>query len=329
MQAKTVLIVGARGRFGLCAARAFAQAGWQVLAQARATAGENIEGVRWLHTDIGDTDALAQQAAQASVLVHAINPGYKVATWEREALAHLRSSLALAKRLQATLMFPGNVYAFGEGMPAVLTEETPTQPSNAFARIRADMEHELAQAAQITTQLKAPKRDSTPALRSIVIRAGNFFGSGTGSWFDLAMVKDIRKGVFCFPGPMDVATPWAYLPDLAQSFVQVAERSQQLPAHAVFHFAGHTLSGHDWERAVQQTVATKGWLDADQALRVTSMPWGVMRALAWAVPTWRAVLSQRYLWQRPHRLDGSKLQRLIGQEPHTDLGQALATTLGV
>ncbi len=324
MQTKTVLILGARGRFGLCAARAFAQAGWQVLAQARGTAGPAIDGVRWLHTDINDTAALAQQAAQASVLVHAINPGYKVATWEREALANLHSSMALAKRLQATLMFPGNVYPFGEDMPAVLTEDTPIQPSNAFARIRADMERELAHAAQLANQTG----DSTPALRSVVIRAGNFFGSGTGSWFDLAMVKDIRKGVFCFPGPMEVATPWAYLPDLAQSFVQVVQRAQQLPAHAVFHFAGHTLSGHDWVRAVQQAVVAKGWLAPGNALRVTSMPWGVMRALAWVVPTWRAVLSQRYLWLTPHRLDNSKLQRLIGAEPHTSLGQALAATLG-
>ena len=328
MPNQTVLIVGARGRFGLCVARAFAQAGWQVLAQARGTAGPAIDGVRWLHTDIGDTEALAQLATQASVLVHAINPGYKVATWEREALANLHSSMALATRLQATLMFPGNVYAFGESMPAVLTEDTPTQPSNAFARIRADMERALAQAAQMTTTATTALGDSTPALRSIVIRAGNFFGSGTGSWFDLAMARDIRKGVFCFPGSMEIATPWAYLPDLAQSFVQVAQRAQQLPAHAVFHFAGHTLSGHDWVRAVQQAVVAKGWLAQDKALRVTSMPWGVMRALAWAVPTWRAVLSQRYLWLRPHRLDNSKLCGLIGQEPHTEIGQALAATLG-
>ena len=32
---RTVLILGARGRLGLAAARAFAQAGWQVLAQVR------------------------------------------------------------------------------------------------------------------------------------------------------------------------------------------------------------------------------------------------------------------------------------------------------
>ena len=33
--ANTVLILGARGRFGLSAARAFANAGWRVLGQTR------------------------------------------------------------------------------------------------------------------------------------------------------------------------------------------------------------------------------------------------------------------------------------------------------
>jgi hypothetical protein len=51
-QPSSVLILGARGRVGQAAARAFAQAGWTVHAQLRPGAtGPQIAGVQWLHAD--------------------------------------------------------------------------------------------------------------------------------------------------------------------------------------------------------------------------------------------------------------------------------------
>ena len=67
----TVLILGARGRLGLAAARAFAQAGWRVLAQvrpgARGPALPAIAGVWWMPVAVEDTAALAAQAQGAQV----------------------------------------------------------------------------------------------------------------------------------------------------------------------------------------------------------------------------------------------------------------------
>jgi hypothetical protein len=71
-------------------------------------------------------------------------------------------------------------------------------------------------------------------VKSIVIRAGDFFGSGSGTWFDQAISKDLRKGVVTYPGPPDVPTAWAYLPDLARTFVAVAARRAQLGSFELF-----------------------------------------------------------------------------------------------
>ena len=69
--ASTVLILGARGRLGLAAAQAFAQAGWQVLAQVRPGAtGPAVPGVQWLAIAAEDTPALAAHAQGAQVLLH-------------------------------------------------------------------------------------------------------------------------------------------------------------------------------------------------------------------------------------------------------------------
>jgi len=103
MQA-TVLILGARGRFGLAAARAFADAGWRVLGQMRpgAQAGAD-QRIEWLATDLRDTQALATAARGATVVVHALNPAYTNAAWRDQVAPMMDAAIAVTRALDATL----------------------------------------------------------------------------------------------------------------------------------------------------------------------------------------------------------------------------------
>ena len=40
----------------------------------------------------------------------------------------------------------------------------------------------------------------------------------------VAIVKALAKGKLVYPGPLDRAHAWAYLPDLAQAFVAVTRK---------------------------------------------------------------------------------------------------------
>ena len=119
----TVLILGARGRFGMAAARAFSEAGWKVLGQIRPGASARLSGVQWLPIDLKDGAALAQAARGASVVVHALNPPYP--QWAKQVPVLMETAIDVAKALDATLMFTGDVYNYGASMPARLDEETP------------------------------------------------------------------------------------------------------------------------------------------------------------------------------------------------------------
>ncbi len=316
MQASTVLILGARGRFGLAAARAFAQAGWQVLGQVRpGAAGPVVPGVRWLAADPGDTAALAALAQGARVVVHALNPPYTQRAWRTQAPALMAAAIGLSRALGATLMLPGNVYNFGASMPALLREETAQAAATLKGRIRIALEQQLAAAT------------ADGAMKAVVIRAGDFFGSGTGSWFDRVIAKDLQRGKLTYPGPMNVPTAWAYLPDLARSFVEVAGRRNALPAFETLHFAGYSLSGQDWVDALTGIAREQGWLPAGGRLRVAAMPWALMRLASPFAPTVASLLEMRYLWRVRHALDGSALARRIGPEPHTPFPEALCKAL--
>jgi nucleoside-diphosphate-sugar epimerase len=305
----TVLILGAAGRIGQVLATAFADAGWQVRAQARKALPGALAShprVQALRCDATDTPALIQAAHGARVVVNALNPLYT--EWDRLALPLADVALQVARASGALLMLPGNVYNFGRELPPLLTSTTPERGDTPKARIRIEMEARLAAAA-------------LEGVDSVVIRAGDFFGGpGTGTWLDMAMASRLAKGQFVYPGNPGIAHAWAYLPDLAQTFVRVAEKRAELTGHHRLHFTGHTLTGDAFKAATEALIG--------RSLRTGSLPWWLMRLAAPFMPMWRELLAMRYLWERPHALDDVALRALIGRVPHTPLPQALRATLG-
>ncbi|RYF38559.1 MAG: hypothetical protein EOO25_16890 [Comamonadaceae bacterium] len=57
------------------------------------------------------------------------------------------------------------------------------------------------------------------------------------------------------------------------------------------------------------------------------LPWPLIRALGLVMPTWASLVQTRYVWNTPHTLDNSRLEALIGAEPHTPLEQAARQAL--
>jgi nucleoside-diphosphate-sugar epimerase len=315
----TVLIVGANGRFGTAAASAFHSAGWKVLTQARRpaaiTAAITTAGVRHLQAGLDDVDALAREAAGAQVVVYAVNPPYT--RWATEALPTARRAMDVAERLNASFMLPGNVYNFGASMPPLLLEDTPQQALTRKGRIRIDMEAELQARADIGR------------LRGVVLRAGDFYGSGTGSWFDLVIAKNLRQGKLVYPGPLDVPHAWAYLPDLARAMVALAGQSAsgKLPhAFSRFHFEGHTLTGAQCLAAVERAATALG-LQPSGGFQRGGMPWGLIRAGGLVWPQWRELAEMAYLWTVPHALSGKTLNDCLGLRPSTPVDTAFRDSL--
>jgi nucleoside-diphosphate-sugar epimerase len=203
-------------------------------------------------------------------------------------------------------MFPGNVYNFGSSMPALLSETTPQCPTTVKGRLRVSAEKRLQEASEEN------------GLSAVVIRAGDFFGSGTGSWLDRVIASKLHRGTFTYPGPLDTATPWAYLPNLAQTFLRVAEQ---------LHFSGHSLTGHDWLRVLQPLAQTQGWVRPGKTLKTVGLPWPLIRALGLFGGSWASLSDVRYLFETPHALNNSRLHALIGAEPYTPFAEAVTAAL--
>ena len=109
---KTVVVLGAAGRVGDAAARAFVAAGWRVKGVARnAKAAELAPGVEAVRADAFDRGSLIAACQGADVILNALNPQYT--EWAEKVMPMAENVIAAAQAVGATHMLPGNVYNFG------------------------------------------------------------------------------------------------------------------------------------------------------------------------------------------------------------------------
>jgi nucleoside-diphosphate-sugar epimerase len=300
-----VLVLGAAGRLGSKAAEAFRAAGWSVTGLVRpGGAARAPSRVRIVEVHALDYDAVAEAARGADVVLHALNPAYP--DWSRLALPLAYSAINAAETAGATLLFPGNLYNYGSPTPATIDETTPMRPSSRKGHLRVAMEERMAEATD-------------RGMRAIILRAGDFFGGGHGSWFDLVLTKEIGRARLTYPGPLDVVHEWAYLPDFAAALVRLAELRAILRPFEVFAFPGHAVTGRDFTTTIARAAGGR--------LQVKHMTWWLIHALRPFVPLCRELSEIAYLWNEPHRIDGGKLAAAIGEVPRTPLDAAVARAL--
>jgi nucleoside-diphosphate-sugar epimerase len=123
------------------------------------------------------------------------------------------------------------------------------------------------------------------------------------------------------PGRKGAGHAWAYLPDVAETFMRLLEQADQLPAFARFHMDGFfDADGTQMAKAIGRAVDKP-------SIRVWSFPWLLAGLSRPFVPLMRELHEMRYLWKTTIRLDNKLLVARLGAEPRTPLDEAVKTTL--
>ncbi|MCO4746107.1 MAG: NAD(P)H-binding protein [Proteobacteria bacterium] len=293
-----IAVLGITGGVGGAVADAFLARGWGVVALARTPSKVHPRpNLRVVQGDANDADALDRAIAGCSLVFHGVNLPYT--EWDPHMVTLTAEVIAATERAGATLLFPGNVYGLGPDFTEALGEDDSHEAPSAKGVIRNRIEAMLA----------------ASSARSIVLRMGDFFGGqGESTWVHELLNRTRNGGALRYPGPMDVEHAWTYLPDAAETFVLLAERRDELEHHAVFHFAGHVLTGTEW---AQGTLAAIG------ERPVRPFPWMWFQLARPFVPFVREIFAMRYLWDQPVRMRQDKLEALLGEVPHTPFDVAI------
>lgn len=309
-----VLVLGAAGGVGGEIARQMRDAGWEVRAMKRGLARDGVlrDGISWVGGDALNREDVSVAARGASVIVHAVNPpGYR--NWAKLVLPMVDNTIAAASRVGATVVLPGTVYNYGPDAFPMLHEDSPQHPVTRKGAIRVELEE----------RLRAYARRGG---RALIVRAGDFFGPTAGnSWFSQGLVKQgVPVRTVYRPGAPGVGHEWCYLPDVARTVVELLEKGAALEPFATFHMAGHWDSdGSQMTSAIQRVVAKRTGIEP----RVSDFPWWLLTLAAPFNTTFREMREMRYLWQKSLWMENTRLETVLGREPHTPWDVAVEATL--
>jgi nucleoside-diphosphate-sugar epimerase len=313
LPSRKAIVLGAKGGFGQAAAHALAAKGWTVTGMVR-DPGKARLGKPYASLVAGDAlDARSVRDAVAGhdLIVYAVNPPYP--KWTAEAAPMLANAIAAAREAKAAILFPGNIYSFGPDAGFELSETLAQNPITKKGAIRVEMER----------MLKAAAKDGVTTL---VVRCGDFFGpAANSSWFVAGLLggKGLAAKSIGYPGDPALMHSWAYLPDAGEAAARLVEKAlvekRLAPGFHAFGFPGHFIDGPAMVDAIQAALPKR--------LPVKSFPWGLLQLVRPFVPMVRELFEMRYLWQAPHRIDGTALEAVIGPVPATPLADAVRATI--
>jgi nucleoside-diphosphate-sugar epimerase len=312
-QSKTALILGATGGIGHEVAIALNRHGWQIKALHRDPTDAAVPGselnVTWVRGDALNAAEVTNAAQGTSLIVHAVNPpGYR--NWAQLVVPMIESSISAARASGARILLPGTIYNFGPDAFPTLREDSPQNPLTRKGKIRVEMERRLQAAAHT-------------GVRSLIVRAGDFFGPSAGNnWFSQGLVRPGKQVTsIAYPGRRGAGHAWAYLPDLAETMAQLVDRESTLGTFEKFHFAGQ------WDPDGSHMTNAIRAVGGSPNTPVRRFPWPLVTLLSPFKTLFREMREMRYLWQEPLRLNNDRLLSVLGTEPHTPLEQAVRTTL--
>lgn len=309
---KKALVLGVTGNFGGAHAQALLDDGWHVNLLLRSPDKfKRADMINHANVSIFKGDAmnmadLLRAGSACNAIVHGINMPYD--KWIELMPKITDNVLSAAHKLNATILFAGNIYNFSTEDGPIYDEQAPQNPITKKGAFRKRLEQDMADFARAN------------GVQTIVLRAGDYWGpdSSDSSMFKYLVLDNVAKGKISLSGDADKKHAWAYLPDVGRIGVALLNRRAELGLFEIFHSEGHTLTGQEMVDAVREI-----W---PKPLKIGKFPWGLIRVLGIFNKTMHEMLEMRFMANVHQSLNQDKLVKLLGDVPHTPLPEALKAT---
>ena len=306
-----VLVLGATGSFAGAVAAELLARGQSVRALVRdpqklINRFGKPRGLEIIQGDVQDKDALAKAAAGCDTIVHGVN--YEYHQWFPHMETATANILSVARKTNALVVFPGNVYSLGEAHRGPFSETADHNPITRKGNLRRWMEDELKLFAQ-------------DGGRVLIMRAGDYFGpTARNGYLDPIFGAAAQGKMMTAIGNLCLSHQWAYVPDLARATVDLMAKQSELSAYEIVNFEGTVTTS---QREFFSQIALIG----QSPNRVFRLPWSLLSVVALFSPLIREVMEKKYLWESTVLIKGPRFKALLPDFQPTPLDQAVAQTL--
>jgi nucleoside-diphosphate-sugar epimerase len=228
---KKYLVLGATGSMGYAFTRELLKQGivTDILVRNREKAEKMFRQNPLLNIHVGDIfsgDTLREAAEGMDVLFHGINFPYQ--HWHKLMKPVTATVIEAARENGSTILFPGNIYTFGNVTEAI-TEETVPQPSTSKGLLRLEVEEMLEQATQ------------DGKCRVINLRLPDFWGPNVTNGLIGPLFGNAAKGKpMVWMVRADVPHQFVYTPDAARLFYRLTGEAD-LPPYCVMNYGGEVV----------------------------------------------------------------------------------------
>lgn len=288
------VVVGA-GPVGRHTAALLAERGEEVVVVTRSGRDTGLAGVRHVGLDASDADALTAVTEGAAALHNCANPG-DYTQWERTWPPLASALLTTAERTGAVYAITGNLYPYGptsgamhEGLPDAATD------------------HKGVLRARMWADALAAHRAGR--IRTVEVRGADYVGPGVGPNGHVTRVlPDALAGrAVTVVGRSDQPHSWTDVGDVARLLVAAVDDER---AH------GRTWIVPTNAPRTQEQVLTDVLRSVGRpAVRVRSLPIGLLRATGTVVPFLRELAQLGYQWTAPYVVDDRAARAHFDVEP--------------
>ncbi len=295
-----VTVLGATGGLGRNVVDAALSRGHAVKALVRDPKRAKLPAeVSVVNGDATDLERV-KEACAAEVVFFCVNPPFS--EWASAFPPLLDAAIAGCRATGARLIFPGNVWIYGEVEPGVLIGESRApSPSSVRGTLRAQMEKTLF----------------TSGVDVLLVRLPEFYGPSVVTLTARVFRAVLENQRLLWPGPLDRELEFVFMPDAAKALVAVAELGSAAPQR--MHLPGSRSTARGFVEQVS--------LAAKKSHRVVSVPSWVLALAGVFDASAKGAYDIHHLQTHPVLLDGALAEKTLGAVPRTPLAEAIASTL--
>lgn len=259
---------------------------------------EIIEG------DAMDLEKLKSLSADKDFIFHGIN--YPYDQWVENMPRVTQYTIDAASQNNATIIFPGNIYEFGN--VKTITEDMVPKPTTKKGKIRLELFEMLKNA---TNEGKC---------KVIFMRLPDFFGPNVVNGItERIFGHAVKKKTMNWLIRSDIPHQFVYTPDAAALMYKICQNPERDP-FTLYNYSSYIVPSMN---EYAKIIASQSGCPP----KFQNLPKFVMNIMGWFMPVMKELRENYYLFENAVNLDDAKIRKDYPDFKHTPLEEAVAITL--